>query len=144
MVIRVLGERQILLLGIQEKEQVAVLEHQQQKELEDFIYRAAFLLADVGFFQEPAYTKLPDGISKPALNFRVVISVSMVYHKIGTFLRYFFDFANLIIPENRCFLLSMYKYICIQSQKFKGFQLVWSVGSLRHLQVQKLMYCQRC
>ncbi len=38
--------------------------------------------------------------------------------------------ANLIIPENRCFLLSMYKYICIQSQKFKGFQLVWSVGSL--------------
>lgn len=114
-------------------EQVAVLEYQQQEELEDFIYRAAFLLADVGFFQEPAYTKLPDGISKPALNFRVVISVSMVYHKIGTFLRYFFDFANLIIPENRCFLLSMYKYICIQSQKFKGFQLVWSVGSLSDL-----------
>lgn len=114
-------------------EQVAVLEYQQQEELEDFIYRAAFLLADVGFFQEPAYTKLPDGISKPALNFRVVISVSMVYHKIGTFLRYFFDFANLIIPENRCFLLSMYKYICIQSQKFKGFQLVWSVGSLSYL-----------
>lgn len=114
-------------------EQVAVLEYQQQEELEDFIYRAAFLLADVGFFQEPAYTKLPDGISKPALNFRVVISVSMVYHKIGTFLRYFFDFANLIIPENRCFLLSMYKYICIQSQKFKGFQLVWSVGSLSNL-----------
>jgi len=113
-------------------EQAAVLEYQQQEELEDFIYRAAFLLADVGFFQEPAYTKLPDGISKPALNFRVVISVSMVYHKIGTFLRYFFDFANLIIPENRCFLLSMYKYICIQSQKFKGFQLVWSVGSLSY------------
>ena len=111
-------------------EQVAVLEYQKQEELEDLIYRAAFLLADVGFFQEPAYTKLPDGISKLALNFGVVISVSMVYHKIGTFLRYFLDFANLIIPENRCFLLSIYKYICIQSQKFKGFQLVWSVGSL--------------
>ena len=26
----------------------------------------------------------------------------------------------------------MYKYICIQSQKFKGFQLVWSVGSLSY------------
>ncbi len=77
-------------------EQVAVLEYQQQEELEDFIYRAAFLLADVGFFQEPAYTKLPDGISKPALNFRVVISVSMVYHKIGTFLRYFFDFPESV------------------------------------------------
>lgn len=57
MVIRVLGERQILLLGIQEKEQVAVLEHQQQKELEDFIYRTAFLLADVGFLQEPTYSE---------------------------------------------------------------------------------------
>ena len=62
-----------------------------------------------------------DCISKFALNFGVVIFISMVYHKIGTFLRYFFDFANLIIPENRCFLLSMYKYICIQTQKIKGF-----------------------
>lgn len=85
-------------------EQVAVLEYQQQKELENLIYRAAFLLADVGFFQKPAYTKLPGGISKPALNFGVVIFVSMVYHKIGTFLRYFLVFANLIIPE-RFFLM---------------------------------------
>lgn len=94
-------------------EQVAVLEHQQQKELEDFIYRAAFLFADIGFFQEPTYTEFLDGLSKSALNFGLVIFVRMVYHKISTFLRYFFDFVNLIIPENRCFLLSMYKYICM-------------------------------
>ena len=102
-------------------EQVAILEYQQQEELEYLIYGAAFLLADVGLFQEPAYTEFLDCISKFALNFGVVIFISMVYHKVGTFLRYFFDFANLIIPENRCFLLSMYKYICIQTQKIKGF-----------------------
>ena len=38
-------------------EQVAILEYQQQEELEYLIYGAAFLLADVGLFQEPAYTE---------------------------------------------------------------------------------------
>lgn len=67
-------------------EQVAVLEYQQQEELEYLICRAALLFTDVGFFQEPAYPEFPDRISEFALNFGVVIFVSMVYHKIGTFL----------------------------------------------------------
>ena len=29
----------------------------------------------------------------------------------------------------------MYKYICIQSRKLKGFYLVWDVGSLSNLSV---------
>ena len=65
-------------------EQVEVLKYQQE-ELEYPICRAALLFTDVGFFQEPAYTEFPDHISEFALNFEVVIFVSMmIYHKIGT------------------------------------------------------------
>ena len=64
-------------------EQVTILKYQKQEELEYLIYGAAFLLADVGFFQEPAYTEFIDCISKFALNFGVVIFISMVYHNFG-------------------------------------------------------------
>lgn len=110
-------------------EQVAVLEYQQQEELEDFIYRAAFLLADVGFFQEPAYTKLPDGISKPALNFRVVISVSMVYHKIGTFLRYFLISLILLYQRTGAFCCQCTNIFASKARNLKVFSWfgVWEV-----------------
>ena len=110
-------------------EQAAVLEYQQQEKLEDFIYRAAFLLADVGFFQEPTYTKLPDGISKPALNFRVVISVSMVYHKIGTFLRYFLISLILLYQRTGAFCCQCTNIFASKARNLKVFSWfgVWEV-----------------
>lgn len=68
-------------------EQVAILKYQQQEEREYLIYGAVFFLADIGFLQEPAYVELPECISKFALNFGVVMFISRVYHKVGTYLR---------------------------------------------------------
>ena len=112
-------------------EQVAVLEYQQQEELEELIYRAAFLLADVGFFQEPAYTKLPDGISKPALNFGVVISVSMVYHKIGTFLRYFLISLILLYQRTGAFCCQCTNIFASKARNLKVFSWVGAISDVK-------------
>lgn len=48
---------------------------------------SGLFFADIGFLQEPAYVELLECISKFALNFGVVIFISRVYHKVGTYLR---------------------------------------------------------
>ncbi len=104
------------------------LNSKKQEELEDLIYRAAFLLADVGFFQEPAYTKLPDGISKLALNFGVVISVSMVYHKIG-FLGIFWISLILLYQRTGAFCCQYTNIFASKARNLKVFSWfgVWEV-----------------
>lgn len=70
-------------------EQVAILEYRQQEELKYLIYGAAFLLADVGLFQEPAYTDFLDCISEFALNFGVVFSSVWFIMRLAPFLGIF-------------------------------------------------------
>lgn len=102
-------------------EQVTILKYQQQEELEYLIYGAAFLLADIRLFQDPTYTEFLDCISKFALNFGVVIFISMVYHKIGTFLRYFLISLILSYQRTGAFCCQCTNIFASRPRKLKDF-----------------------
>lgn len=110
-------------------EQITILKYQKQEELECLIYGAAFLLADVGFFQEPAYTEFIDCISKFALNFGVVIFISMVYHKVGTFLGYFGISLILLYQRTGAFCCQCTNIFASKPRKLKDFSRfgMWEV-----------------
>ena len=109
--------------------QVTILEYQKQKKLEYLIYRAALLLEDVGFLQEFTDTKLFNGFSKFTLNFRFGIFISMIYHRISTSLRYFFDFANFIYQRSGAFCCQCTNIFALKAEKLNAFNRfgMWEV-----------------